>query len=141
MCLCVSSSSLSRARVLTWSVKVCTLSLKYNSSSFPLNPPPLPLCPPTFPDVPVRRPLKLPGAQQEAGSVVGVALAAGGRAEAPGGRAALVAEDLVDGGTVLVGQSSRAGGRVAVLLGVWETQGRWTCGATRDTAEEMNVDV
>lgn len=52
-----------------------------------------------------------------------VALAAGGGAEAPGGRAALVPEDLVDGGTVFVGQGRSAGCCIAVLLGVWKGGG------------------
>lgn len=109
------------------------LSLKYHSSSSPLNPPPLPLRPPTFPDVPVCRALKLPGTQQEAGPVMWVALAAGGGAEAPGGRAALVTKDLVDGGAVLIGQGSCTGRCITVLLGVWEMK-RWRgvgkCGVT-----------
>lgn len=46
-----------------------------------------------------------------------VALAAGGGAEAPRGRAAVVPQDLVDGGAVLIGQG-RVGRRVAVLLGI-----------------------
>lgn len=74
-----------------------------SSSASPLNPPLSPLRPPTFPNVPIRRALELPGAQQEAGPVMWVALAAGGGAEATGGWATLISEDLIDGGTVLVG--------------------------------------
>lgn len=47
-----------------------------------------------------------------------VALAAGGGAKAPGGRATLVPEDLIDGRAVLVGQGRRIGRRITILLGV-----------------------
>lgn len=91
----------------------------------PCNGPPTPLHPPTFSDVPVRRALEFPGAQEEAGPVVRVALAAGGRAEAPRGRAALFSQHLVDGGAVLVGQR-RVGCGITILLGIWEKGGqRW----------------
>lgn len=88
------------------------------SSSSTLNPPPFPLRPPTFPNVSIRRALEFSGAQQEAGPVMWVALAAGGGAKAPGGRATLVPEDLIDGRAVLVGQGRRIGRRITILLGV-----------------------
>lgn len=76
-------------------------------------------CPlPTFPDIPVSRALELASAQQEAGPVVRVAFPAGGGAEAPGGGAAFVPQDLVDGGAVLIGQGRSVGCCVAVFLGV-----------------------
>lgn len=90
-----------------------------SSFSSSLRPPSPPLHLPTFPNVPVRGALELPGTQQEAGPVVGVALAASGGAEPPRGRAALVPEDLVDGGAVLVGQRC-VSCRLAILLGIWE---------------------
>lgn len=73
---------------------------------------------PTFPDIPVSRALELASAQQEAGPVVRVAFPAGGGAEAPGGGAAFVPQDLVDGGAVLIGQGRSVGRRVAIFLGV-----------------------
>lgn len=77
-----------------------------------------PLPRPTFANIPVRGALELPCTQQEAGPVVRVALTAGVGAQAPGGRAALVSQDLVDGGAVFVGQSCCACCCIPVLLGV-----------------------
>lgn len=53
-----------------------------------------------------------------------VAFAAGGGAEAPGGWATLIPQDLIDGGAVLVGQGRRIGRCIAILLGVWERGNR-----------------
>lgn len=49
-----------------------------------------------------------------------IAFPAGGGAQPPGGGAAFIPKDLVDGGAVLIGQGRRVGCRVAVFLGVWE---------------------
>ena len=99
--------------------QVAPSSRSSSSSTSPLNPPPSALRPPTFPNVSVRRALELSGAQQEASPVMWVALATGGGAEAPGGRATLVPEDLIDGRAVLIGQGRRIGRCITILLGVW----------------------
>ena len=103
--------------------QVAPSSRSSSSSTSPLNPPPSALRPPTFPNVSVRRALELSGAQQEASPVMWVALATGGGAEAPGGRATLVPEDLIDGRAVLIGQGRRIGRCITILLGVWGVGG------------------
>lgn len=49
-----------------------------------------------------------------------VALAAGSGAEAPGGWATLIPQDLIDGGAVFIGQSCCIGRRITILLRVCE---------------------
>lgn len=73
---------------------------------------------PTFANVAIGGALELSSAQQEAGPVVGVALTTGGGSQAAGGWAALVSQDLVDGGTVLVGQGCGTRCCVAIRLRV-----------------------
>lgn len=55
---------------------------------------------------------------------MGVALTAGIGAKAPSSWATIIPEDLVDGGTVLIGQGGCVGCSVTILLGVWRRRNR-----------------